>query len=96
MDLRPERLGGLAVVVFPVFERSGAYAESRCDKWFHCHPVKRDGLCWKRLTLRDLHKRIEVSDLNSVLSFSTAATMPNWRHARRKADFLSSHGLDSS
>jgi hypothetical protein len=33
--------------------------------------------------------RIDVSDLTSVLSFCAAAAMPNWRHVRRKACFLS-------
>jgi hypothetical protein len=31
IDLRPEGLAGLAAVVFPVFERSGADSEFRCN-----------------------------------------------------------------
>jgi len=31
MDLRPERLGGLVAVVFPVFERSRADVKPRCN-----------------------------------------------------------------
>lgn len=36
MDLRPERLAGLAAAVFPVFERSGAHSEFRRDLFLSC------------------------------------------------------------
>jgi hypothetical protein len=46
--------------------------------------------------MSELHKKNDVSDLDSVLSFSPAGAVPRWFHARGKDDFFSSHGLDSS
>jgi hypothetical protein len=60
-----------------------------------CHPVKRGSVCWKGLHMSDLHNRNDVIDFEFVWRFFAARPVPNWPNARRKADFLSSHGLGS-
>ena len=47
------------------------------------------------MSLVGLRKQKDVSDLNSVLGFSTAPAMPNCRNARWKTDFCATHRMDS-
>ncbi len=37
--------------------------------------------------MSELHKKNDVSDLDSVLSFSPAGAVPRWFHPRGKTDF---------
>src|ERR1035438_3989330 len=61
----------------------------------HCHPVLANVGSCKGCDSKHMHKEIDVSDSGSVLSFSAAAEMPNWCHARRKTDFFATYRVDS-
>jgi hypothetical protein len=63
--------------------------------FYQCHPAKRDGVCWKGLHMSNLRNKNYVIDFDFDSHFFAARPVPNWPNARRKADFLSSHGLDS-
>src|SRR5580693_9417995 len=61
----------------------------------HCHPVERGGVYWKWRNMSRLHNKNDVIDFDFVWVFFAARPVPNWPNARRKADILSNHGLDS-
>jgi hypothetical protein len=61
----------------------------------HCYPVLANvGNC-KDCEGKDMHIINDVSDSGLVLSFSAAAGMPDWCHARWKTDFFATHRVDS-
>jgi hypothetical protein len=72
-------------------ERSNMYDIARNQ----CHPVNLGGTPSKGLEVSNICKKSGVSDLNSVLAFSSAPAMPSWRNARWKGNFFATHGLDS-
>jgi hypothetical protein len=70
-------------------------AAGRKHKVDHCYPVLANvGNC-KDCEGKDMHIINDVSDSGLVLSFSAAAGMPDWCHARWKTDFFATHRVDS-
>jgi hypothetical protein len=64
-------------------------------RFYHCYPVLANvGNC-KDCEGKDMHIINDVSDSGLVLSFSAAAGMPDWCHARWKTDFFATHRVDS-
>jgi site-specific DNA recombinase len=61
----------------------------------HCHPVLGSVVGCKLYKRKHMRMKSDVSDSDFVSSFSAAAGMPNWCHARWKTDFFATHRVDS-